>query len=71
MLEVVLENIFEVLDLMLKHILSRCLKKCFMLQALKSVLEPNPVVLTAHTDCCIRKQPHKECFPVVVLLYDM
>ena len=57
MLELVLESIFEVLDLMLKHIFSRCLKKCLMLQALlkvlvlqalKSVLEPNSGRVIAH-----------------------
>ena len=53
MLEFVLESTFKVLDLMLKHYFTRCLKKCLMLQAhlkvlvlvlqaLKSVLELNP-----------------------------
>ena len=52
-LEFVLESTFKVLDLMLKHYFTRCLKKClmlqahlkvlvFVLQAPKSVLEPNP-----------------------------
>ena len=52
-LDFVLESTFEVLDLMLKHFFTRCLKKYLMLQAHlkvlvlllqapKSVLEPNP-----------------------------
>ena len=52
-LEFVLESTFKVLDLMLKHYFTRCLKKCLMLQAHlkvlvlvlqapKSVLESNP-----------------------------
>ena len=54
-LEFVLESTFKVLDLMLKHFFTRCLKKCLMLQAHlkvlvlvlqapKSVLEPNPAI---------------------------
>ena len=50
---IVLEALFHVLGLMLKHIFCKCLKKCLMLQALskvlvlvlqalKSVLEPIP-----------------------------
>ena len=54
-LEFVLESTFKVLDLILKHYFTRCLKKCLMLQAHlkvlvlvlvlqapKSVLEPKP-----------------------------
>ena len=61
-LEFVLESTFKVLDLMLKHYFTRCLKKCLMLQAHlnvlvlvlqapKSVLEPNPdyyIVYSTH-----------------------
>ena len=39
---IALEALFHVLGLMLKHIFGKCLKKCLMLQALKSVLVWSP-----------------------------